>query len=302
LGEGRVGAAVFGNATLDVLCSPVDDVPRHESIAFDRAAIGPGGCGSNVAIGLSALGVSTALVACIGADDAGALIERAWEQAGVDTRFVRRLPGVPTAVSVGLVDSAAQPRFVHTPGANAGLTADDLDLSALAAEGARALHVGGFLVLPGVPGTPMAGVLAEARGRGLITTLDVAVSSRSNPDDLWPCIGHLDLFLCNAREARHLTGKADPASAARALRDRGARAVVVKLGADGCRVVGDGLDLCVPAEPVDPVDSTGAGDAFAAGLISALLRGAGLEEACRAGNEAGARVLGALGAVAAWLR
>ena len=63
-------AVVFGNVTLDTLCYPVDDVPRHQSIPFDRAIVAPGGCGSNTAIGLCALGVPTALVARIGTDDA----------------------------------------------------------------------------------------------------------------------------------------------------------------------------------------------------------------------------------------
>ena len=106
-------AVVFGNVTLDALCHPVDDVPRHESISFEQVIVAPGGCGSNVAIGLCALGVDTALVTCIGTDDAAFLVERYWGRVGLDTHFVRRLADVPTAVSVGLVDSDAQPRFVH---------------------------------------------------------------------------------------------------------------------------------------------------------------------------------------------
>ncbi len=294
-------AVVLGNITLDVLCYPVEDVPRHESISFEQAAVGPGGCGSNVAVGLCALGVRTALVGRVGTDDAAALIERYWERVGLDTRFVRRVPDRPTAVSVGLVDRQAQPRFVHTPGANAGLTVDDLDLEALADEGARVLHVGGFLVLPGLLDGRLPGKLAEARARGLLTSLDVVISrAQPDPAPLWPCLSHLDLFLCNQREAHYLTGERNPARAARALRERGARAVVIKLGAEGCWAEGAGFSGRVPAPQVEVVDTTGAGDAFAAGLIAALLRGAGLEAACRAGNEAGARMVGNLGTVAAW--
>ena len=191
-------AVVFGNVTLDTLCYPVDDVPRHESISFERAVVAPGGCGSNVAIGLRALGVETALVTRIGTDDAAFLVERHWERVGLDTRFVRRLVDVPTAVSVGLVDSDAQPRFVHTPGANTTLSVEDLDIPTLVDEGARFLHVGAFLVLPGVSGEQLAGQLAEARTRGLLTSLDVALSrDRSKPADLWPCLPHVDFFFCN---------------------------------------------------------------------------------------------------------
>ncbi|MBN1976127.1 MAG: carbohydrate kinase family protein [Anaerolineae bacterium] len=296
-------AVVFGNVTLDTLCYPVDDVPRNESISFERAIVAPGGCGSNVAIGLCALGVETALVARLGTDDAAVLVERYWERVGLDTRFVRRLIDAPTAVSVGLVDSDAQPRFVHTPGANATLSVGDLDIPALVAEGARILHVGAFLVLPGVSGEQLAGQLAEARTHGLLTSLDVAISrNRSKPADLWPCLPHVDFFFCNAREAHYLTGVGDPVEAARALRSRGAWAVVLKLGADGCWVEGDGLSKHVPGLPAEVVDTTGAGDAFAAGFIASMLRDNDLPSACRAGSAAGARVVSAFGAVGAWFQ
>jgi ribokinase len=296
-----VDAVVFGNVTLDTLCYPVDDVPRHQSIPFERAIVAPGGCGSNAAIGLCALGMETALVARIGTDDAASLIEQHWKRVGLDTRFVRRVPGIQTAVSVGLIDSEAQPRFIHTPGANTTLTADDLDVPALVAEGARFLHVGGFLVMPGVSGEQLAGRLAEARASGLLTSLDVAISrNRSRPDDVWPCLPHVDFFFCNTREACFLTGESDPGDAVRALRTRGAWAVVLKLGAAGCRIESPDLNEHIPGLPAEVVDTTGAGDAFAAGFIASMLRDGDPVAACRAGNAAGARIVGVFGAVTAW--
>jgi sugar/nucleoside kinase (ribokinase family) len=296
-----VDAVVFGNVTLDTLCYPVDDVPRHQSITFERTIVAPGGCGSNAAIGLCALGVSTALVARIGTDDAASLVEWYWERVGLDTRFVHRVPDSQTAVSVGLIDSDAQPRFIHTPGANATLTADDIDVPALAAEGARFLHVGGFLVMPGVSSEQLAERLAEACASGLLTSLDVAVSqNRSKPDDVWPCLPHVDFFFCNAREACFLTEENDPQDAVRVLRARGAWAVVLKLGAAGCRIESPDLSAHVPGLPAEVVDTTGAGDAFAAGFVARMLRDGDLKAACRAGNAAGARIVSVFGAVSAW--
>jgi sugar/nucleoside kinase (ribokinase family) len=296
-----IEAAVFGNATLDTLCYPVDDVPRHQSIPFERAIVAPGGCGSNTAIGLCALGVPTALVARIGTDDAAVLVEQYWERVGLNTRFVRRVTDVQTAVSVGLVDSDAQPRFIHTPGANATLTADDLDVSALATEGARFLHVGGYLVLPGVSGEGLGERLAEARASGMLTSLDVAISrNKSKPADLWPCLPHVDFFFCNVREACFLTGEDDPQDAVRALRDRGVWAVVLKLGAEGCRIESVDLNEYIPGLPAEVVDTTGAGDAFAAGFVASMLRDDDPIEACRAGNAAGARMVSVFGASTAW--
>jgi sugar/nucleoside kinase (ribokinase family) len=294
-------AVVLGNVTLDVLCYPVDDVPRHRSIRFEQAAIGPGGCGSNVAVGLCALGTPTALVARVATGDVEVIAKRYWERMGVDDRFVRYIPHGSIAISVGLVDSQAQPRFVHTPGANADVTVDDLDLPALVSEGARALHVAGFFVLPGLLDGRLAGALAAARAHGLLTSLDVVQSPAMDwPEPLWPCLPDLDIFLCNTPEAQRLTGESDPATAARALRSRGGRTIIIKLGDQGCWVESDSRCGRVPAPHVAVVDTTGAGDAFAAGLIAALLRGETLEMACRAGNDAGARIVGAFGAVAGW--
>lgn len=300
-------AIVLGNVTLDVICKTVDDVPRHESIAFEQVAVTPGGCGSNVAVGLKALGVDTALVACLGADDAAELDERTWTRLGVDLRYLRHTSDLPTGTSIGLVDSDSQPRFIHTSGANALLTVDDLDIQCLVNEGAKVLHVAGFFVLPGLMDGRLPEALAQAREMGLMTSLDVVTSPRmDDPGTLWPCLPHLDIFLCNEHEAWRLTGKSDPKSAARILQERGGNTVIIKLGAKGCWLQvspqsQNGSSGRILASQVDVVDTTGAGDAFASGLIAAILEGYPLQEACIAGNKAGGRIVGSLGAIRGWL-
>ncbi|MGD2158314.1 MAG: carbohydrate kinase family protein [Anaerolineales bacterium] len=297
-------AIVFGNVTLDVICYPVDEVPRHESIAFERAIVSPGGCASNTAMGLAKLGVVTALVARTGGGDAGELVRRYWEREGIDTRFVSCDPETSTGISVGLVDREFQPRFVHTSGANAGLSVKDLDLPAIAAGGARYLHVAGFFVLPGLMDGSLAETLAEASSLGMRTSLDVVFNVRMDDPKmqtvLWEALPQLDCFMCNAYEAYRLTGEQEYRDAVLVLRERGARTVIVKLGSQGCWLENDDFAQRVPAPQVRVVDTTGAGDAFAAGFIAAILRGEALVEACRAGNHAGARIVTRLGAVEAW--
>lgn len=296
-------AFVLGNATLDVICYPVDDVPRHESITFQRSMISPGGCGSNVALGLASLGVPTGLAATIGDDDAAFLLEAYWDKVGLDHRYVRRIPGEHTGVSVGLVDTDLQPRFVHTSGANAWLDSSTLDLKGICELGCRSLHVAGFFVLPGLLKDPFASALAEARTAGLEISLDVVQTPRmDDPSYLWTCLPNVDLFFCNFGEAVRLTGIDDPAKAGSFFRERGAGAVCLKLGNEGCLVDSDGFRGIVPAEVVDVVDTTGAGDAFAAGFIAARLKGMRVEDACKAGNAAGARVVSSFGAISAWFQ
>jgi len=298
-------AIVFGNVTLDIICHPVNDVPRHESLAFERSMISPGGCASNVAIGLAALGVPTGLVASTGDDDPGDILQAHWQRAGVDTRFIRRTSQFSTAVSVGLVDDDYQPRFVHTPGANALLTTDTLDPTALVATGAKFLHVGGFFVLTNLLDEHLAAKLAQAKDLGMQTSLDVVDNHRMDDAKiraaLWKVMPYIDYFLCNAKEAARMVDDADPRRAAGALKARGAANVIIKLGKKGCLIEGESVREVIPAPKVDVLDTTGAGDAFAAGLIAALTRGSELHSACQEGNQAGGRVATRLGPIQAWL-
>ncbi len=293
------GILVFGNVTLDIICKTVDDVPRYDSISFQEAAVTPGGCASNVAINLAQLGERVWLMACSGDDQAANFQREVWASQGVDCSFLQRIAGVGTGVSIGLVDSQLQPRFVHTSGANAHLDGSDLSPALFREHGIGYLHIAGYFVLPGVLKPGFADILSAVNRAGVFTTLDVVRSpAMRTPDHLWSLLPHLDLFTCNLAEAEILTGEIEPVAAGKALLKKGARAAAIKLGADGCWLVGEDLEIHLPGEPVDTVlDTTGAGDAFAAGLLAALRQGAALEEACRAGIRQGAETVQFLGAV-----
>lgn len=107
--------------------------------------------------------------------------------------------------------------------------------------------------------------------------------------------------ICNAYEASHPSGKNDPIEAASKLHTNGADIVIVKLGAEGCWIEGIGISQQVPGVEVDIVDTTGAGDAFAAGLIASILDGFDPISACHSANRAGACVTAEYGCISAWL-
>jgi sugar/nucleoside kinase (ribokinase family) len=297
-------AIVFGNVTLDIICYPVNEVPRYESIAFEDVTVSPGGCGSNTAIGLAALGIPTGIVARTGDDDTADLLFRYWERVGVDPFFVKRTPGVATGTSIGLIDDHFQPRFIHTSGANRGLTADVIDPLAYAARGVKFTHIAGFFVLPNLF-NQVADKLDQLQKLGITTSLDVVFNVRMDDpklrEALWAALPHLDYFIANDHEATRLTGEKDYTKAAVVLRERGACSVIIKLGGEGCFVYSPAFSGIVPATKVNVVDTTGAGDAFAAGFIAGLVRGCELRDACKAGNRAGGKVCTRLGAIAAWL-
>lgn len=292
---------VVGNTTLDVILYPIDEVPRHRSLSFQQVAVSAGGCASNTAVGLAALGLRTGLVACIGADAAGDLAVSTWQRFGVDMRFVTRLADVPTAVSVGLVDSAAQPRFLHTPAANAHLTVERLDVPAWLATGARWLHVGGFLITLGLLDVRVAEVLAQVKAAGWMVSLDIIRAHHGRPlASLWAALPYVDVFFCNLEEGRWLTEETDVAAVAQALRARGAGSVVIKLGEAGCWLENATGGYHSPGVPAQVVDTTGAGDAFDAAFIAARLRGLDERAACAFANRVGAGTTERVGALALW--
>jgi sugar/nucleoside kinase (ribokinase family) len=294
-------ALVLGNVALDILCYPVGDVPRHHSMTFEQSIISPGGCGSNTAIGLAALGIRTGLIASIGDDLAGKLALDTWRRFNLDTRFVHHRSSIQTGVSVGLVDNSGSPRFVHTTGANQHLTVNDLNVFEYIRLGIKVFHVAGFFLLPGLLSSSFQEILSELHQQGALVSLDVQQTPRmSNPELLWLLLPVIDLFMCNQMEAEILTGSADPSKAAHRLHNYGAAEVIIKMGADGCLLSRHGRQQILSAPKVPTLDTTGAGDAFAAGLIAALIRGENLENACLAGNQTGAMVVRQLGAIEAW--
>ncbi len=145
-------------------------------------------------------------------------------------------------------------------------------------------------------GEPAAGLLTEAKARGLATSLDTVFDATGRWERVLPCLPHADLFAPSLTEARAISGEREPARAAAWLRERGAGEVALKMGAEGCYASGEGFEGMVAPLPVEAVDGTGAGDAFVAGLLYGTLAGWPFERSVRLANAAGALATTAVGA------
>jgi sugar/nucleoside kinase (ribokinase family) len=193
------------------------------------------------------------------------------------------------------VDSAGERTFLHLSGANGQLRREELDEDALFS--GRALHVAGALVMPELDGSPTAGVLEEAKARGLTTSLDTVWDATGRWERLLPSLPHLDLFVPSLSEGSAISGQPEPETVASWLRERGVGSVALKLGADGCFVLSEEFEGFVAAPAVEAIDGTGSGDAFAAGLLYGELAGWPLERSAALANAAGALAATAVGAV-----
>jgi ribokinase len=227
-----------------------------------------GGAGANVAVHLARLGRPVLLVGCVGDDTAGTALSAELATAGVRTSL-RTVPGMPTGTIVSLVEPGGQRSMLADRGANLELRPADLP----ALSPGDHLHLSGYTLLD--PGPREAGLAALRAAAEAGCTVSV------DPASTGPLAGYgidrwladttgATLLLPNTDEARLLTGCADVADAARSLAARHP-AVAVSLGADGALWASGPLLVHRPAHRTDVVDTTGAGDAFAAGVLSVWL-------------------------------
>jgi sugar/nucleoside kinase (ribokinase family) len=285
----------LGILVADVIARPVDRLPERGTLALvDEIRVHGGGCALNTASALGRLGLRAAVAGKLGVDPLGDVLLGILEERGIEQRAVVRDPATSTSATVALVGADGERTFLHLPGANASLRADDLDPELIFS--GRALHVGGALLLEALDGEPTAAVLAEARRRGLLTSLDTAYDASGRWNRVLPSLAGLDLFTPSLDEAQGVTGEREPGRTARKLRELGVREVAVTLGPDGCYVAGETFEGHVPAPVVEVMDGTGSGDAFAAGFLHAKLAGLPLEDAAHLANATGALAATASGA------
>ncbi len=239
-----------------------------------------GGKGSNQAVGCARLGAAVTFIAKIGNDNFGEMALRLYQEEQVDVRYVRRTHEAPTGIGFILVEADSGSNCIAIdPGANDCLTATEISEAEAAFEQAGA-------VLTQLEITTAAAEAALRRGReaGAITILNPAPVR-----PLSPAVFQLvDVLTPNTTEAKVLAGLSpqdniEPEALARELFHKGVKQIVMTLGEHGALIVTKSSATRVPAISVTPVDTTGAGDAFNAGLASGLASGANIEEAARFG-------------------
>ena len=281
---------VVGDLMTDVVARTGGPL-RHGSDTAAEITTHGGGSGANTASWLCAEGAGCAYVGRVGDDAMGRVWIEGLAAQGVEPHLALD-PGRATGTVVVIVDPDGERTMLPDAGANAALSPGDLP-DGLFASG-RHLHLSGYTLLN--DGSRAAGLVSFdlARRRGMTISVDPA--SAGPIDDVgrerflgW--ISGADVLLANELEVAALTGLSDPEQAARALAASFGE-VVVKLGPDGALWVrGDEPAVLAPAVAVEVVDTTGAGDCFAAGFLPAWLAGAPPLDALTAGCALAARVV-----------
>jgi sugar/nucleoside kinase (ribokinase family) len=304
----------IGNALVDVQARVADDVVERLKFAkgimtlvddetqqrvlaaLDGAPISrcAGGSAANTVMGVVDCGGTAAYAAKVGRDPIGRFFLEDMRKLGVAVEVP------PTDGSTGtcaiLITPDAQRTMLTNLGVSATLGPDDVDEAAIA--NARFLYVEGYLFTG--ESTRAAALraieLAKRHGVQVAFTVSDPFLVDNFRDEFWALIdGPVDLLFCNLEEARSLTTLTDPVDCAREVH-RHAANVALTLGPKGSLLMHEGDVYPIEGVPTAAIDTTGAGDMYAAGLLYGLCHGLGWQRAGRLASHAAARIVSQLGA------
>lgn len=275
--------------------------PLH---AIDTFSAHVTGAELNVAVGLARQGVPVSFVGRCGDDAFGERIARTLRAERVDTAHLQVDPEAPTGMLVRNLRPFGGSEVLYARAGAAGVRLDEDDIRAAADDilAARFIHLTGITTaLSPASRRAARSAIAIAREAGTAVSVDVNLRGRlcdveTQREVLRPVIAAADLVFCGEDEGVLLTGACQGPEIAHHLQEWGADRVVIKQGADGATAFRAGRrEADCPARHVVPIDLVGAGDAFAAGCLAALLQDLDLATALRAAATTAAYAITARG-------
>lgn len=283
---GKDRIVVVGSANMDMVISAAHFPNPGETLTGYGFMTNHGGKGANQAVAAARLGAQVSFVGKVGDDDFGRATIEMMRKEGIDISALTITKDVPTGVALITTVPSGENTIIIEPGANAKLTPEDID-------NAKDIFSQAAIVLMQLE-TPVLTLIkaaAIAKEQGAIVVLNPAPAPTSPlPAEL---LQNVDLLIPNETEASTMSGvvvetEADIPTALERLQTFGIQYVIVTLGSRGACICTDGKQLLVPAQRVDAVDTTAAGDTFCGALCTALLQAKELPEAMRYGCKAAA--------------
>ncbi|HEU4500000.1 MAG TPA: adenosine kinase [Sphingomicrobium sp.] len=316
MADAKLDIVAMGDAIVDVIADCDDDFIEAHDLpkgsmqlltpeAADKlyAAMGvaremSGGSAANSMAGVAAMGGSAAFIGQIAEDQLGLIFEHDMHALGVRFDTPPLIGGPPTGRCLILVTPDAQRTMNTCPGASHELSHEVISPSLIAS--ASILYLEGYLFGPEKPRAAMmkAVDIAHAAGSKVAFTLSESVCIAGRKEGFAGMIdsGGVDLLFANEDEALQLTGRTDLESALDELKAN-VPTLVITRGPEGAIAIDGEQRISIPAAPVgEVVDTTGAGDLFAAGFLTARCKGASLERCLWTGAIAAAEVIQHYGA------
>ncbi|MDI6888543.1 MAG: carbohydrate kinase family protein [Methanocellales archaeon] len=246
----------------------------------------PGGSAANTIVGLARLGLSTGFIGIVGDDVEGGIIMDDFAVEGVDVSRIRRAKG-SSGVALGLVDKHGERALYIHPGVNDVLCIDEGDVDY--ANNAHLIHMSSFVSAEQLEMQKRLSKETKAK----VSFAPGMLCFKFKFDVLKPIIGSCHVVFLNEEEIHSLTD-AGHKKGSKILLDAGAEVVVVTLGKKGCYIANE--DAYVAPPKTEVLDTTGAGDAFAAGFLYGLLKGESMKRCGELGNIVASMCIGKYGA------
>lgn len=270
----------IGSAVVDILAQPVGQAMEwKEKQRISSIQIGLGGDAANQSVCLANLGLNVELVTCVGDDANGKTLWRTLESRAVGTRYMSIKQGCATGTALVLVDAAGERHTFSVQGAHSTLA--KTDLPPLLPKSCRAISLASLFSMPELEKDGLLEYLQDIRQKGIFVFADLASDKlKQGLAGIQVFLPYINYFLPSLYDALEMTGTATAEAAAAVYRELGVETVVIKCGKDGCFFADKQQSGWVPAIPVKPVDTTGAGDCMVALFISRILAGDAIKDAC----------------------
>lgn len=272
---------VIGAAIIDIMAGPADkEVFVTGSQAMDKIQMSFGGDGLNETVVLSRLGKNVELITKIGKDDAGERVLDYMKSNGCSVGSVVVEEGLETGVNIVLFNESGERFFLTNPEGSLRKLSEE-DIEPFIDEASDIVSFASIFVSPVLDIPSMERLFRNIKSKpGQILTADLTKAKKGESlEDLKDLLPYVDYIFPNEEEIALLTGENDPYINGKLLLDAGVKHPVIKTGEEGCLIFSENEVLSIPAYPVSNcVDTTGAGDTFAAGFLWALSEGMALED------------------------
>ena len=279
----------------DIACWPIDHLPvEGELVQTEKIELNLGGCASNVALDLSRMNVPVYLSGCVGDDALSDFIMNSVSAPGVDCSMLRRITNSCPGTAMHINVQGQDRRFICTTGANDEYRIGDEIERILAdpeysKDEAKVFYIGGFLMLKSLENEQTPKILQKAQQLGWKTVFDVVLyENRPYWNAVKPFLPYVDIFMPNDLEGEKITGQKTAVEQAKFFLDHGVKAAVITQGELGTLYYSESLKFQSDIYTVDFVSGAGAGDAFLAGYIAALLENHEPRECVKWGSALGA--------------
>jgi len=261
----------IGDVNVDILTSNITDYPPKDAqIILEDLHLTSGGCAANFAKASAILGRKTRLIARIGDDIFGDHVRKSL--GSVDNLDLRLISGGRTAVTLAITFKDKSRSFLTFPGANSEFSIKDIDSDLIKG---KYVHIASFF-LQGLRADTKK-ILDYAHGKGMTASFDTGYDplgwSKADVSLVRKTLKDVDIFFPNFAEAQAITKTKKVEEVIDELLSLGPAIVALKMGSKGCHICTKDEKIFIPAFRVKAIDTTGAGDVFAAGFVHAHSRG-----------------------------